>query len=169
MKFLSGLALAMLMAVPSLAAIYPAATNAPNTFFFQSTFRAPSVSLSPTTNSPTDDEYATAGWARRSLSITNMLNNTNAQLQTINFKNVAYNEGDFQTNAAFAWLGFTGISSTQYQTAVVWLTNNSGSLFAFTAPANCHTLGTLNVTNLTECVFKCSAGRWTNLLALPLW
>lgn len=64
MKLLSLLSLAMLMAISSLAATFPAATNAPNTFFFQNTFREPSYSQSPTTNGPNNAEYVTAGWVR---------------------------------------------------------------------------------------------------------
>jgi hypothetical protein len=94
---------------------------------------------------------------------------TNSVTQNISFKSLSYVEGDFATNANFAWLGFSGTLSSTYQTAVVWLTNSSGSPISFTVPAGTHTLGTLNCTNATELVFRCHANRWTNLLSLPLW
>lgn len=102
--------------------------------------------------------------------MTNSVLFTNSMQQTINFgTNISYSEGVFQTNAAFAWLGFEGISGNIAQTAVVWLTNTTGAVWDFTVPANCHTKGILNCTNVSELVFKCYGNKWTNLLSLPLW
>lgn len=91
---------------------------------------------------------------------------TNSALQTVNF---ALPWGSFQTNAAFAWLGFINIVPNEYNTSVVFVTNSTGAAFDFTVPANCHAVGTLNVTNVTECCFTAWGNAWTNLLSLPLW
>jgi hypothetical protein len=40
---------------------------------------------------------------------------------------------------------------------------------AITSPANCHVSGTANVTNLSICSFFNCAGRWTNLIVLPVF
>jgi len=102
-------------------------------------------------------------------SLTNAIVYTNSMLQTINFGNVSYVEGNFSTNAAFAWLGFIGIDATKYQTAVVWVTNSSGSPITVSMPANCHFRGETSVTNVGEFVFKCNGNRWTNCFGLGLW
>ena len=88
---------------------------------------------------------------------------------TVNFGSTAYTESDFATNASFAWAGFSGLINTQYQTKVYWVTNSTASPISFTAPANCHTLGTLNCTQVTKCVFQYSAPHGSNLFSLPLW
>ena len=76
---------------------------------------------------------------------------------------------DFATNAGFSFSGFTGVTTTDYRSSVVLVTNYSGSTFIISAPANCHTFGTANCTNVTACSFFCNAGRWTNMVVQPLW
>lgn len=101
---------------------------------------------------------------------TNALLYTNSVLQVIDFGvNTSYREGVFETNASFAWLSFTNTSATLAQTVVAWVRNTGGSPITFTAPANCHTIGVLNCTNVSELVFKCYGSQWTNLFSLPLW
>jgi hypothetical protein len=91
---------------------------------------------------------------------------TNLSRMTVDL-NVGYSE--IRTNAAFAFVGFTNVSATRYQSAVVLVTNSSGAMVTFTAPLNCFVVGTANVTNVTVCSFFCNAGRWTNLVTLPVW
>jgi len=83
--------------------------------------------------------------------------------------NLSLPYGDFATNAGFAFSGFLSVSRTMYQSAVVLVTNTSTNVISYTVPAGCHSTGTLNVTNVSVCSFFCNAGRWTNLVALPLW
>jgi hypothetical protein len=91
---------------------------------------------------------------------------TNAATTAVDF-NVPYSE--LITNAAFAFLAPSNVGTIEYQTCVIMVTNSTGSAVAITAPANVHTTGTMNVTNLSICSFFNCAGRWTNMICLPVW
>jgi hypothetical protein len=73
------------------------------------------------------------------------------------------------TNAAFAVLAPINVSSTLAQTTCMIVTNTTGAMVAITGPANCHTLGTLNVTNLTMITFFQYGQRFTNAVFLPIF
>lgn len=75
----------------------------------------------------------------------------------------------FSTNAAFAFLAPLNVSATNAQTAVVMVTNSTGSSVVVTAPANVHTQGTWNVTNVSTFTFFNYGGVFTNAIAFPLW
>lgn len=77
--------------------------------------------------------------------------------------------GEFTTNAAFTFPAPTGVSTKEYQTTVIMVTNSTAAAVAITAPANVHVQGTPYVTNVTVFTFFNCAGRWTNLIAYPLW
>ena len=93
---------------------------------------------------------------------------TNAGTQTITFGGfVEYR--DFATNAAFAWDGFTGASSTNVQTAVYFITNSTASVWDMTPPAGMlATNGTWNVTNVTAVTFINNGMKWTNGASYPI-
>lgn len=75
----------------------------------------------------------------------------------------------FATNAAFAFLAPLNVSATNAQTAVVMVTNSTGSSVVVTAPANVHIQGTWNVTNVSTFTFFNYGGTFTNAIAFPLW
>ena len=80
---------------------------------------------------------------------TNVVALTNSQFQTVDME---IKEGDFQTNTSFAFLGITHKSTTNYQSAVITVTNSTGTAIAILAPPNTHTNGTLpyNCTNVSK-------------------
>lgn len=101
---------------------------------------------------------------------------SSARWITGNLTNQNYVRPDFQlpyseltTNAAFAFLTPTNVVTTEYQTAVVMVTNSTAAAVAVTAPANVHASGTMYITNVTVFSFFNCAGRWTNMIAYPLW
>lgn len=219
MKLLAILSLCLVLVIPAVAQVFPAATNANNTFYSNNTFTV-DADIYTRFHGPNGGAGYDFHWFSDHLRLTNsvfldwvdfnngvrigtgnnterivldnpsgniVLNNgafygngtgitnlpvintpTNSITQNINFGSVSYVEGVFQTNAAFAWLGYSGLANTIMQTAVIWLTNDTGSAIVFTAPANTHTTGILNVTNVTEIVVKRHPG-WTNMFSLPLW
>jgi hypothetical protein len=93
---------------------------------------------------------------------------TNAGTQLITFGNfVEYR--DFQTNAAFAFTGFTGVSSTNVQTVVYFVTNSLGTVWDVTPPPGMlATNGTWKTTNVTAFTFVNNGKKWTNGAAYPI-
>lgn len=91
---------------------------------------------------------------------------TNNAASTVRFSK-AYSEMGTNNTVNFVFAGDR--STTKYQTCVIMVTNSSGSLKTINQPANTRTNGILNVTNVTACTFFNCAGRWTNLVAMPLW
>ena len=67
---------------------------------------------------------------------TNVVSLTNSQFQKVDLQ---IKEGDFQTNAGFAFLGVINKSTTNYQSAVINVFNTLGTPVAITAPANVFT------------------------------
>ncbi len=76
---------------------------------------------------------------------------------------------DMATNRPFAFSGVLNKSAIEYQSAVRLITNYSGTNISFTAPASVHLEGTPWVTNVTSATWFYNPGRWTNLIAVPLW
>lgn len=103
------------------------------------------------------------------LASTNLTFPTNAGSQTIDFANGHFYMAGFSTNANFAFLGFANINPTNYNERVTFLTNYNASPITFTVPANCHSMGTLNCTGVTEIVWSSWANQWSNCFSLPLW
>jgi hypothetical protein len=100
---------------------------------------------------------------------TNVVSLTNSQFQTVD---MTIKEGDFQTNAAFAFLGIINKSATNYQSVVVTVFNTTASVVPITAPPNTHTNGFLpyNVTNITKVLVEYHPRYgYTNLICYPLW
>jgi len=93
---------------------------------------------------------------------------TNAGTQAIVFGGfVEYR--DFGTNAAFAWSGFTGVSHTNIQTTVYFITNSTASVWNMTPPSGMlATNGTWNVTNVTAVTFINNGKKWTNGASYPI-
>ena len=93
---------------------------------------------------------------------------TNAGTQAIVFGGfVEYR--DFGTNAAFAWSGFTGVSHTNIQTTVYFITNSTASVWNMTPPSGMlATNGTWNVTNVTAVTFINNGMKWTNGASYPI-
>jgi len=76
---------------------------------------------------------------------------------------------DYGTNAAFAWGGFTGVSHTNVQTVVYFVTNSTASVWNVTPPPGMlATNGTWNVTNVTAFTFINNGKKWTNGTAQPI-
>jgi hypothetical protein len=99
---------------------------------------------------------------------TNVVSLTNSQFQTVN---MSIKEGDFETNAAFAFLGLTGKSTTNYQSAVITVHNTTGSAVGIVAPPNTTTNGTLPylVTNYSMVLLTYHpVYNWTNMLVFPI-
>lgn len=93
---------------------------------------------------------------------------TNAGTQLVVF-GAAFEYRDFQTNAAFAFVGFSGQTSTNVQTTVYWVTNSTASVFNITPPAGMvATNGTWNCTNLTGITYVNNGKKWTNGTGAPI-
>lgn len=120
--------------------------------------------LPPPTNAPTAGARLVATSGSTTAWTTGFL--TNANYVRPDF-DVPYSE--LTTNAAFAFLAPTNVSSVRYQPSVVMVTNSTAAAVAVTAPANCHTTGTWYITNLTVFSFFNMAGRMTNCIAYPIW
>lgn len=120
--------------------------------------------LPPPTNAPTAGSRIVATSGSSTAWTTGFL--TNANYVRPDF-DVPYSE--LTTNAAFAFLAPTNVSTVRYQPSVVLVTNSTAAAVAVTAPANCHTTGTWYITNLTVFSFFNAAGRWTNCIAYPVW
>lgn len=75
------------------------------------------------------------------------------------------------TNAAFTFLAPVGVDTTK--TTVQWtlvnVTNTTAAAVLITSPANCHTVGTAYVTNLTAVWFQCYAQKFTNAFYIPVF
>lgn len=100
---------------------------------------------------------------------TNVVSLTNSQFQKIN---LSVKEGDFETNAGFAFLGVTGKSTTNYQSSVVYVHNTTGSVVPITAPPNTFTNGfnSYTVTNYSVVLLTYHPlFNWTNMIVMPLW
>jgi hypothetical protein len=100
---------------------------------------------------------------------TNVVSLTNSQFQTVD---MTIKEGDFQTNAAFAFLGIINKSATNYQSVVVTVFNTTASVVGIGAPPNTHTNGVLayNVTNISKVLIEWHPlYQYTNMLVYPLW
>lgn len=100
---------------------------------------------------------------------TNSVSLTNSQFQTVN---MTIKEGDFETNAAFAFLGLTERSHTNYQSVVITVHNTTGSAVAITAPPNTYTNGVLPylVTNISKVLIEYHPEfHYTNMLVYPLF
>ncbi len=94
--------------------------------------------------------------------------NSSPQAPTFSYtSSITY--GDFTTNAAFTFSAPVNVSTTNYQTAVIFVTNSSGTLFNITPPSGVHAQGTANVTNVTSATFYNNPGKWTNVIFYPLW
>lgn len=94
--------------------------------------------------------------------------NSMGQAPTFSFSTgVTY--GDFSTNAAFTFLSPVNVSTTNYQTCVLMVTNTTGSAVLATAPANCHSEGVMYVTNVSTYTFFNNPGKWTNCIGFPLY
>lgn len=75
------------------------------------------------------------------------------------------------TNAAFTFLAPTGIDTAKLtvQSTVVYVTNSTAAVVVITPPANCHPVGTANVTNLTRCTFECYPNLVTNVFFVQIF
>jgi hypothetical protein len=75
------------------------------------------------------------------------------------------------TNAAFTFLAPIGIDTTKttVQTTAIYVTNTTAAVVIVTPPANCHAVGTMNVTNLTRFTFECYAQKFTNVFGVPIF
>lgn len=94
--------------------------------------------------------------------------NTGGTAPTFSFT-TAVTYSDLTTNAAFTFLAPVNVSTTNYQTAVVLVTNSTAAAVVVTPPANCHTQGTWYLTNVSVFSFFSNHGAWTNAIALPLF
>ena len=119
------------------------------------------------------DANGAGAWTLNAGSLTNLSGAnvayaTNAQTTLVN---MGQRYSDVTTNATFAWVGYTGLSATNYQFCTIFLTNTSGGVINFTAPVNTHTNGTFNCTNsgVTKIEFIANGNRWTNATATPLF
>jgi hypothetical protein len=61
------------------------------------------------------------------------------------------------------------VSATLAQTAVILVTNSTATVKVVRPPANVHTNGVWNVTNMTTFTFFNYGGVITNAIAFPLW
>lgn len=75
------------------------------------------------------------------------------------------------TNAAFTFLAPVGVdlTKTEMQTTAVYVTNTTAVVINITVPANCHSVGTANCTNLTRVTFEVYAQKWTNAFFVPVF
>jgi hypothetical protein len=75
------------------------------------------------------------------------------------------------TNAAFTFLAPVGVQAgkTVAQWTLVMVTNTTAAAILVTAPANCHAVGTMYITNLTAFWFQCYAQKFTNCYATPVF
>lgn len=75
------------------------------------------------------------------------------------------------TNAAFTFLAPVGVdlTKTEMQTTAVYVTNTTAVVVNVTAPANCHAVGTMNITNLTRFTFEVYASKFTNCYSVPIF
>lgn len=75
------------------------------------------------------------------------------------------------TNAAFTFLAPVGVDvgKVEAQWTLVHVTNTTAAAVAITSPANCHTVGTAFVTNLTDVWFNCYAQKFTNAFYVPIF
>jgi hypothetical protein len=75
------------------------------------------------------------------------------------------------TNAAFTFLAPVGVNAGKVtaQWTLVMVTNTTAAAVLVTAPANCHAVGTMYVTNLTAFWFQCYAQKFTNCYATPVF
>jgi hypothetical protein len=73
------------------------------------------------------------------------------------------------TNDAFTFLAPLNVSATLAQTAVILVTNSTATVKVVRPPANVHTNGVWNVTNMTTFTFFNYGGVITNAIAFPLW
>ena len=112
------------------------------------------------------DKVSLLGMLTNQVTGVNVLYPTNAGALNVNL-NLPYS--DLNQAANFSFTGVANVSSTNYQTAVVFVGNTAGGTISVGAPANTHTQGTWLCTNVTAVSFFCSAGRWTNAVAVPLW
>lgn len=100
---------------------------------------------------------------------TNVVSLTNPQSQTVDMN---IKEGDFQTSAAFAFLGITHKSTSNYQSVVVTVFNPTASAVPITAPPNTYTNGVMpyNVTNISKVLIEYHPlYNYTNMLVYPLF
>ena len=112
------------------------------------------------------DKVSLLGMLTNQVTGVNVLYPTNAGALNVNL-NQPY--ADLNQAANFSFTGVANVSSTNYQTAVVFVGNTAGGTITIGVPANTHTQGTWLCTNVTAVSFFCSAGRWTNAVAVPLW
>ena len=77
---------------------------------------------------------------------------TNALSTVVNLGGL---RGNFQTNAAFTWLGFTNKSAVAYQSVTIRVFNSTGAGILMTMPANVNVVGSgsLYVTNYSDVLF----------------
>jgi hypothetical protein len=119
------------------------------------------------TGGPITNAISNANVALRSVDF-QILTNSTTQAPRFNYTNLT-TYADFATNASFTFLAPLNVSPTNYQTAVVLVTNTLGTLIVATAPTGVHQLGTWNVTNVTVFSFFNDGGKWTNAIAMPVW
>jgi len=104
-------------------------------------------------------------------SITNRLSpnfTTNFNLLAPNFA-VFYSMTPTNGDASFTFQTPVNVSPTMAETAVVFVTNSSAAELAAVAPANFHTKGTWNITNVTAFTFFHYGWSFSNAIAFPLW
>jgi hypothetical protein len=129
----------------------------------------PGTSISSAVTNATSAVYVTNPLLTNQVYWTNVVSTTNSQFQTVDMN---IKEGDFQTNAAFAFLGIINKSASNYQSVVVTVFNSTGIAFPITAPPNTHTNGFLPniVTNISKVLIEYHPlYNWTNMLVYPLF
>ena len=112
------------------------------------------------------NKVALLGMLTNNVTGINVLYPTNTAALGVNL-NQPY--ADLNQSANFSFTACVNVSSTNYQTAVVFVGNTGGGTITITPPANVHTEGVWNCTNITAVSWFCNAGRWTNAIAMPLW
>ena len=129
----------------------------------------------------TNDGTGTIGWFNNYAirNATNAFTDTNYFSKAFTFStNLSLVHPDFSnpenyltTNAAFTFLAPLGVDTTHKTTqwTLMCVTNTTGSAVLATAPANCYSVGTPYITNLTYFWFHTYAGQWTSMLATPIF
>lgn len=140
-----------------------------------STFNVGTLTL---TNPPTLDLSASTNLPGSGVTsaVTNAINATNLYGLVHYSTNLSTMAPDFNkvystitTNAAFTFLAPLNVSATLAQTAVILVTNSTAAAVVVTPPANVHSQGTWNVTNVTTFTFFNYPGMLTNAISFPLF
>lgn len=133
--------------------IFPASTNANNTFFEGNEFKkTPTVNgVQVITNAGQNQilESPLSGLTSGTNTTLSVCWPTNAGSTAIIALSTGGTYRKVSTNAAFAWSGFSGLSATGLAWNVTFVTNTSGSPILATPPAGAVTNGTFSITNLS--------------------